>query len=48
MTSKKDKEKHGYGQKSIVRIVNKYNGHADNYYDEETKLFDWVIVLRKK
>ena len=48
ITNKKDREKHGYGQKSIVRIVNKYNGQADNYYDDEQKLFDWVIVLRKK
>ena len=48
ITGKKDKEKHGYGQKSIVRIVNKYNGQADNYYDDEQKLFDWVIVLRQK
>lgn len=48
ITNKKDKEKHGYGQKSIVRIVNKYNGQANNYYDDEQKLFDWVIVLRQK
>ena len=48
LTNKKDKEKHGYGQKSIVRIVNKYNGQADNYYDDEQKLFDWVIVLRQR
>ena len=48
ITNKKDREKHGYGQKSIVRIVNKYNGQADNYYDDEQKLFDWVIVLRQK
>ena len=48
ITNKKDKEKHGYGQKSIIRIVNKYNGQADNYYDNEQKLFDWVIVLRQR
>ncbi|MCH5200126.1 MAG: GHKL domain-containing protein [Oscillospiraceae bacterium] len=48
ITNKKDREKHGYGQKSIVRIVNKYNGQAENYYDDEQKLFDWVIVLRQK
>ena len=48
ITNKKNKEQHGFGQKSILRIVNKYNGQANNYYDDETKLFDWVIVLRKK
>lgn len=48
ITGKGDKEKHGFGQKSIMRIVNKYNGQANSYYAADQKMFDWIIVLRKK
>lgn len=47
ISRKKDKDKHGLGQKSIARIVDKYKGQADNYYDDEKKQFDWVIVLHE-
>ena len=48
ISKKKDKDSHGLGQKSIARIVEKYKGQADNYYDDEKKQFDWVIVLPEK
>lgn len=48
VSRKKDKENHGLGQKSIARIVKKYNGQAENYYDEDKKQFDWVIVLSEQ
>lgn len=48
VSRKKDKENHGLGQKSITRIVNKYKGQAENYYDEDKKQFDWVIVLSEQ
>ena len=48
ISRKKDKDKHGLGQKSIARIVEKYKGQADNYYDDENKQFDWVIVLSEQ
>lgn len=48
ISNKEDKEYHGVGQKSIARIVKKYNGTAENYYDENKKQFDWIIVLPMK
>ena len=48
ISNKEDKEYHGVGQKSIARIVKKYNGTAENYYDENKKQFDWIIVMPMK
>lgn len=48
ISNKEDKEYHGVGQKSIARIVKKYNGTAENYYDENKKQFDWIIVFPMK
>lgn len=42
---KDNKDNHGLGQKSIARIVKKYNGTAENYYDDDKKQFEWVIVF---
>lgn len=42
---KDDKGNHGLGQKSIARIVKKYKGQADNYYNNKKKQFEWVIVF---
>lgn len=40
----KDKSKgHGYGTKSIARVIQKYNGEADMRYDEEAKEFHSII-----
>ncbi len=48
ISNKHNKEYHGVGQKSIARIVKKYNGTAENYYDENKKQFDWIIVFPMK
>lgn len=48
ISNKEDKEYHGVGQKSIARIVKKYNGTAENYYDDNKKQFDWIIVFPMK
>lgn len=42
-TSKKDTISHGYGLKSIERVVNKYNGFIDMYYDENDSTFHTLI-----
>ena len=42
-TSKKSPLTHGYGIKSIVRVVNKYNGTNRFYYDQMMKQFHSVI-----
>lgn len=36
---------HGYGTKSIARVVKKYNGKSNMYYDGEMKEFHSVIVF---
>lgn len=45
-TTKPDKQRHGYGIKSIGRIVKKYCGHMQMYYDSETTTFHTIIVLK--
>ncbi len=45
VSNKKVKGYHGIGQKSIKRIVGKYKGTAQSYYNEDKKQFDWVIVI---
>ncbi len=39
---------HGIGQRSIARIVKKYSGTAENFYDSESKRFEWVIVFKNR
>lgn len=39
---------HGYGTKSIVRVVDKYSGRQETRYDEEEKEFHCVICFRNK
>ena len=46
ITQKKDKLRHGYGIKSINRIVNKYNGDIKMYYDQETTTFHTILTLK--
>lgn len=45
ISRKDDKDNHGLGQKSIARIVKKYKGQADNYYNNKKKQFELVIVF---
>lgn len=46
ITGKQDKLRHGFGMKSIKRIVKKYNGDIQVYYDCENKLFHTIITLK--
>ena len=45
---KENKENHGLGQKSIRRIIEKYGGTSEMYYDESEKRFETVIVFAEK
>lgn len=46
-TKKDDKLRHGYGLKSIQRIISNYHGELKMYYDEETTTFHTVITLKR-
>ena len=48
LTSKPDKQFHGIGSKSIMRVVKKYNGVYDWEYGEENKIFETTIVFPKQ
>ena len=45
ITSKNETTIHGYGMKSIQRIVNKYDGTISFNYEEQTNLFSVKIVF---
>lgn len=44
-TAKKDKLRHGFGMKSIQRVVDRYHGTMDLQYIEEDLLFQVTICL---
>lgn len=46
-TTKKNKWRHGYGMKSIQRVVNKYNGNSRFYFNEENYTFHTILILKK-
>lgn len=46
-TKKPDKQRHGYGLKSVQRIVKKYHGSMTMYYEKETTSFHTIITLRQ-
>lgn len=45
ITTKGNKEAHGFGTKSIKKIVKKYNGEMQWEYDEAQKQFKLVILI---
>ena len=45
-TRKENKMHHGYGIKSITRIVEKYHGEIQMYYDEESNTFHTILMLK--
>ena len=45
-STKNDSTRHGFGIKSIKRIVSKYNGNMELYYDTEAKSFHTIITLK--
>ena len=48
VSSKHDTQAHGFGIKSIEKIVHNYNGNMQMYYDEETFTFHTIIMLKMK
>lgn len=46
-TIKKNKLRHGYGMKSIQRIVDKYDGDSKFYFNEENYTFHTVLILKR-
>ena len=44
-TRKTDKKKHGFGVKSIIKIVEKYNGDMQMYFNEDALTFHSIITL---
>lgn len=47
-TNKADKDKHGFGMKSIRKAVKKYKGDIQTYYNENTLTFHTIITLKAK
>jgi sensor histidine kinase regulating citrate/malate metabolism len=47
VTNKPDKLRHGYGLKSIEKIVERYGGDIKQYYDGETASFHTIITLKE-
>lgn len=43
---KKDPLRHGYGMKSIGKIVEKYHGAMQTYYDSDNLAFHTIIMLK--
>ena len=48
VSSKPDPQAHGFGIKSIEKIVHNYNGNMQMYYDGETFTFHTIIMLKMK
>lgn len=46
ITHKKDKHRHGYGIKSIKRIIRKYDGDIEIYHSSENSTFHTIITLK--
>ena len=47
ISTKESPAKHGYGIKSIERVVKKYNGNMSMYFDDETSTFHTNILFYK-
>lgn len=46
-TTKKEKELHGFGIRSVLKTLNKYNALHNWNYDEVTKHFETTVVIPK-
>ncbi len=46
-STKKDSFKHGFGLKSVERIVSCYNGEMQYYYNAEDYTFHMIIIMKK-
>jgi sensor histidine kinase regulating citrate/malate metabolism len=45
-TNKPERNKHGFGLKSIQKIVDKYHGDMQMYYNGDTMTFHTIITLK--
>ena len=48
VSHKKNPLRHGYGMKSIERVVSKYSGEMNTYFDSESAAFHTIIMLRNQ
>lgn len=46
-TEKSDKQKHGFGIKSIRKTISKYSGDMRMYYNDDTITFHTIITLKQ-
>ena len=46
-TTKSDRHKHGFGIKSIQKVVSRYHGNMQMYYNQESLTFHTVITLKQ-
>lgn len=47
ITHKPDRKKHGFGIKSIQKVVNKHHGNMQMYYNGDSMTFHTIITLRE-
>lgn len=47
ISAKKANNRHGYGMKSISKVVKKYNGDIQTYYNTETAQFHTIITIKE-
>lgn len=47
ITQKPDRQRHGFGMKSIQKIVNKYHGDLQMYYNDDTLTFHTILTLKQ-
>lgn len=48
ISTKKNPWRHGYGMKSVERVIKKYDGNSRLYYDAMNFTFHTVIILSRK
>ena len=46
ISTKKDSSKHGDGMKSIKKVIRKYNGDLQMYYDDASATFHTIVTLK--
>lgn len=46
-TQKADRRRHGFGMKSIQKIVDKYHGNIQMYYNDATLTFHTILTLKQ-
>lgn len=47
ISNKADKNRHGFGIKSIKKVVKQYNGNLQMYYDNDSATFHTIITLSR-